>query len=405
MLAFRRGLSRSAKLIFVFAHDHVFSRSFTGTYYSDGKLVSASWDRYLEHCTKLYVVCRVQDIEDESIIHKLDVSSRENVVFVPVKGASQFSILFRNYCENSKLIRDVVAQSDLVILRIPSFISLLACVQIIRLKKKYCVEVVASASESLLSILGKKGLLFAYLLEVLTKYLAKNANGAVYVTRAYLQKKYPNYLFQMAASNIELPTLDGDVIKRRQISMLDSGVVRLGLIGSYTQKYKGIDTAIIALGLLNKSGRNYTLDVVGKGDSVELRDLAASLGVGDKVFFTGTKKAGNEIYQWLDTVDIYIQPSRTEGLPRALIEAMSRGCPVVASNVGGIPELIETRFLHEVDDVEALAEKVRLLAENSELRKRQALLNFEKASEYSADRLKQIRSSFYLAMAREAAKA
>ena len=57
-------------------------------------------------------------------------------------------------------------------------------------------------------------------------------------------------------------------------------------------------------------------------------------------------------------VYVYIQPSRIEGLPRALIEAMSRGCACVGSSVGGIPELLNNQYIHEVNDYNSLAVKI-----------------------------------------------
>lgn len=386
-------------MVFAFVHDHVFFRSADGVYYSDGKLVAKSWDRYLERCAKLYVICRVVDVAAQADLEKLDVSSREGVEFVPVDGVSQFSVLIRNSFVNFKKISSVFCGSDLVVLRVPSFVSLLAYLAIVRLRAKYCVEVVASASDSLLSVLGKKGFFVAWFLEGVTKKIVKNATGALYVTQHFLQNKYPNSRVQAIASNIELDSVDSGVLETRRVSKIDCGLVRLGLIGSYTQTYKGIDLAIHAISFLRDSRKRYVLDVVGKGDASELLELAKSLGVEDRVNFLGTKKAGYDIYQWLDTVDIYVQPSRTEGLPRALIEAMSRGCAVVASNVGGIPELIDMNFLHQVNDAEALANKIQVLAEDFDVRMSQSQLNFYKASQFYAERLRNVRSSFFRSMA------
>ena len=53
----------------------------------------------------------------------------------------------------------------------------------------------------------------------------------------------------------------------------------------------------------------------------------------------------NEVFKWLETIDLYVQPSRQEGLPRALIEAMSRGVPAFGARTGGIPELLDEDFI------------------------------------------------------------
>lgn len=62
-------------------------------------------------------------------------------------------------------------------------------------------------------------------------------------------------------------------------------------------------------------------------------------GVADRVVFKGQMKH-QQVLEWIDSLDIYIQPSMQEGLPRALIEAMSRACPAIGSSTGGIPELL-----------------------------------------------------------------
>src|SRR5690606_42058407 len=95
-----------------------------------------------------------------------------------------------------------------------------------------------------------------------------------------------------------------------------------------------------ALARLRQIGLDgFRYEIVGGGDQSYLRKIARKYGVADPVDFLGriTRK---EVFQWLDKIDLYIQPSKTEGLPRALIEAMSRGLPCLGTRVGGIPELL-----------------------------------------------------------------
>ena len=94
------------------------------------------------------------------------------------------------------------------------------------------------------------------------------------------------------------------------------------------------------------------------------------------------KMTHNEVFEWLDGIDVYVQPSRTEGLPRALVEAMSRGLPCLGSQVGGIPELLEEEFLfsntrRNVDEIVGLLESF-----TRELMEKQARRNFEESKKY-----------------------
>lgn len=74
------------------------------------------------------------------------------------------------------------------------------------------------------------------------------------------------------------------------------------------------------------------------------------------------------------SADIFLLPSRVEGFPISLMEAMATELPVVASAVGGVPDLVrhgEDGFLHDADDIEGMAQSVRTLVDDTALRARQ----------------------------------
>ena len=100
------------------------------------------------------------------------------------------------------------------------------------------------------------------------------------------------------------------------------------------------------------------------------------------------------MFEFLDKLDIYLHPSLTEGLPRALIEAMSRGCPALASSAGGIPELLNDKYLHQPGDYKELSKQIK----NYSIEKEKLLLmadeNFTKAKEYTKLILDSRRSEF-----------
>src|SRR5699024_3076967 len=117
-------------------------------------------------------------------------------------------------------------------------------------------------------------------------------------------------------------------------------VLKIGMIGTFHVKYKGHEDAIKALNHIvsNQLIPNPKLCLVGTGNSQWIKDLAIKYEVNDYVDIIGTLEAGEKgILPFLDNVHIYIQPSKTEGLPRTIIEAMSRGRLVAGAKVGGIP--------------------------------------------------------------------
>jgi phosphatidylinositol alpha-1,6-mannosyltransferase len=127
---------------------------------------------------------------------------------------------------------------------------------------------------------------------------------------------------------------------------------------------KGLADLLAAVALLVAAGRPVTLTVAGSGpDRERLAALVAELGLGDRVRFAGFVPHGPAIVALLDAGDVFVLPSRSEGLPHSLVEAMARGLPVVATAVGGIPELLGdgSGVVVGVGDAPALAEAIGTL--------------------------------------------
>ena len=163
-------------------------------------------------------------------------------------------------------------------------------------------------------------------------------------------------------------------------------------MGKIDLKYKGHATVIKAIKEMKAQGYNVQYQIVGPGDKSYLENCATKNNVIDNVVFTGSM-GHDKIFEWLDTIDIYIQPSLTEGMPRALIEAMSRGCPCIASNAGGMPELLEEKFIFPKGNVGQLV-KILLNAPQNGLYA-QGVRNKEFTKQFSPDVLREKRLAFY----------
>jgi len=148
---------------------------------------------------------------------------------------------------------------------------------------------------------------------------------------------------------------------------VDSETCLIGTVGRLTP-VKGIPYLMEAARVLLRQGAKVKILVVGEGSiRQDLMAQTRSLGITDNVVFLGHREDTDVLLQALD---IFILPSLSEGIPMALLEAMAASRAVVASRVGGIPEIIEDEvegYLVEPMDVDGLAKRCRQLIESPEI--------------------------------------
>lgn len=159
---------------------------------------------------------------------------------------------------------------------------------------------------------------------------------------------------------------------------------------------KGLRTLLKAFALVRHLRAGMKLTIVGDGPMLEsLRTEAGALGIRDDCLFALSTA---DVVHWLRAIDIFVLPSLSEALSNALMEAMACGCAVVASNVGGNPELVrdgETGLLFEAGDAEGLAAAIQKLIEDKTLRRRLAFAAAEFIRGFSLDRSAQRMGEIY----------
>lgn len=125
----------------------------------------------------------------------------------------------------------------------------------------------------------------------------------------------------------------------RHLLGIDDNDFVVGYIGRLSEE-KGIKHLIEASSMLIGIGVSLRVLIIGDGPSKkQLEELVRTERIESRVIFPGFKK---DVENWMPGIDVFVLPSLTEGTPMALLEAMSFGIPVVASGVGGIPEVIES---------------------------------------------------------------
>jgi len=148
----------------------------------------------------------------------------------------------------------------------------------------------------------------------------------------------------------------------------EQGFFVVGYIGQLIHR-KGLD--ILLKALADEAFRKVHLFIVGDGPlRGKLEAEARSLGLSERVHFTGFRK---DRLAFLRGFDVFVLPSRLEGIPRCLMEAMGMGKPVIASAIDGVTDLIssdgEGGFLFPPEDHRALAGKLQRLLEDENLRR------------------------------------
>lgn len=304
------------------------------------------------------------------------------------------SRLFTTSKDNA-IIEEEVQKADLVIGYNPSKAGVRAYGYARKYQKKYMTLLVACPWDALWNhgIMGKLLAPYKYLKN---KYVVKKSDYVIYVTNKFLQNRYPNNKLNVGCSNVRIPTMNKITLENR-LKFIDQSdlekEIRIVTSGAVYVRYKGQEYVIRALGKLKEMGlTHYHYYLMGGGSTKFLESVALKCGVQDQVHFMGALPH-KQVFETLDTMHVYIQPSLQEGLPRSMVEAMSRGLFCSGARTAAIPELIESRFVCErksVDDI------VRVLTSISkDILKDQAKRNFEEAKKYQEEIVNDRRNRFF----------
>lgn len=378
----------------LFVHDHIFRVGADATVFSPGQLPYSTFRRYLEVFSSIEVLARSRhgDIHTSS----LNQSSGPNVSFVFDHGFQSpvdFLIARRRIVDS---VGKRVMAADAVIARLPSELGQIAVRCALHWKRPLAVEVVGCAFDAYWNYGSIAGRVYAPIMYRRMQRAVAAAPFSLYVTRRFLQQRYRSRGVTAGISDVQLSRSSRDTLSRRLDKVAhEHSDITLGFIGSLRSTYKGLDVALTALRALRLRGRSVRLRVLGDGDQARWRKLATELGVTDAVCFDGVLPAGDAVCGWLDGIDLFIQPSKQEGLPRSLLEAMSRACPAVGSTAGGISELLPPECMHKPGDWRALAQRVEEIAWNPARQAKLATRNWEESNLYLPEKLDAQRRAFW----------
>ncbi|WP_198039505.1 glycosyltransferase family 4 protein [Clostridium kluyveri] len=375
-----------------FIHDHVFLK-YDNQFYTSGSLNSEIMKRYINTFGGIRLVTRCKEVT--SVKDSLEPSSIENTEFVCIPNYKSI-IKILNYFKARKIIKEEVLKSEYIILRTSSFANI-AARYARKYNKPYLVEVVSCAWDATwnYNFIGKFIAPFSFMFQ---KKTVREADYAIYVTENFLQNRYPTHGKTTNCSNVSLEEFSQQFIEKRLEkikNMKKDDKIILGTTAAVNVLYKGQQYVIKALGKLKKQGiTNFEYQLVGGGEQTYLKSVAEKYGVVNQVKFLGSMPH-NKVFEWLDIIDIYVQPSRQEGLPRALIEAMSRGLPAFGAKTGGIPELLDNKYIFS-NTRRNICEICNILKSfNEDAMSIQAKRNYDESKKYDKNTIEDRRRKFF----------
>jgi glycosyltransferase involved in cell wall biosynthesis len=361
---------------------------------------SSYWQRYLDVFDTVQVVARVRPVEKASPgmqqVNNAQISFTALPYYVgPVE-----------YLKKAKAVQQTAQSAfkpgDAVMLYSASPICMALKHHLDALQYPYGIYLIADPHDVFApgAVLHPTRPFFRWWVPRQTRQLCREATVAGYITDYALQRRYPpaEAQFTNTFSMAELPEAAFVTVPRTYPAQ--TRPMTLVTVGAMDQLYKAQDVLIAAVAqCVNQYQLDLQLAFVGDGQHrAALAAQAQNLGMGDRIKFYGQMTAGEEVRAVLDQSDLFMLPSRQEGLPRAMQEAMARALPCIGSTVGGIPELLSEEDLVPPDNLQTLADKIREVVTNPERLSQMSTRNLLKAQQYAEDKVRDRRQALYRAL-------
>ena len=223
------------------------------------------------------------------------------------------------------------------------------------------------------------------------RFILKHADEVIALTndmKKEMQKVY-NRAVAVIPNGIEIkpiqPTCRSRIRNHLGIANDEKVIISVGVI----RPVKGFEYLIRAMNIIIAEMPDTKLVIIGEGPEKEaLIKLSERMSLDESILFLG-EIPNEKIPDYMSAADIFVLPSLSESFGIVNLEAMSVGLPIVASNVGGVPELVvngENGFLVEPGNITQIAEKVLYLLADAKLRETISQNNKSKAMSYSWDR-------------------
>jgi glycosyltransferase involved in cell wall biosynthesis len=373
-----------------------FDRTPDGAVWTQSSSNYAQARYYLEVFDKVRIIARIRDVPEPTL--GWTQVDDPKVFFIPLPhyiGPWQYLQKAR---EIERILHRAIGTEDAAIVNVPSQITTVVSSALRWSGHPYGVRVVGDPYD-----VFAPGIVEHPLRPLLRWWFVRNqkrqcskANAVAYVNASRLPHRYP-----AGAESYVTHYADGSLSDETYVNVSRSltdnfKTFTLITVGSLEQLYKGTDILINAVSKCVNDELPLRLVILGDGRfRPQLEAQARSLGLTEIVRFVGQVAAGRAVRDYLDQADVFILPSRTEGLPRALMEAMARALPCIGSTAGGIPELLPVDDLVPPGNVNALANKIYEVLTDPERMSKMSARNLAEARKYHENELRQRRKAFF----------
>ena len=376
--------------------EYRFDRTPDGAVWTQTVFAYPFWKRYLAIFDQVRVVARIREVP--AVPPEWKRADGEAVSFAAVPyyvGPWQYLKRMRQI---GIATREAVGSSDAVILRVGSQIAATMAPIFRRNGRPFGVEVVHDPYDLFAPGAVEHPLrpIFRWWFTTQLRRQCAAACAAAYVTEHALQRRYPpaSSAFTTHYSSVELG--DDAFVSRPRRFDEKMQTFTLISVGTLEQLYKGPDLLIEAVNVCVSRGLDIRVLIVGDGKHrQELEAQAQRLGLSDRICFLGWVSAGEALRRQLDRADLFVLPSKQEGVPRAMLEAMARALPCIGTTVGGIPELLAAEDMVVPGNVQALAQKIIEVLESPERMTAQSARNLNRAKVYKDNILQERRLEFF----------
>ncbi|EGQ7835135.1 glycosyltransferase family 4 protein [Vibrio vulnificus] len=367
-----------------YIHDFCFYKTYLADNYTAVGMPESYFHRFFESNFNKVKIYSRNKVEEFSKIENMGFSKIDNPnISLPVTINSYLSLL------NPKVIRSLCKElrsADLLVINFPSIIGLYIWFMNLIIRKPYTLEIAADYDQFKNKRLGS---IVTKVFNHAFNKVISGSKGAIFVSN-YLKNKYyhPNSIVASNVTVTDVKEIDSTICNRK------GDIYTILFVGGVNRR-KGIGTLIDAVQVLVDSGnRDFVLRIVGGHSDKDYQRIVGNRGLNQYIQFLGLLNP-KQVKIEMERADLYVQPSYAEGIPRATLEAMSFNLPVLATNLPGFEEILDSRCLVQVGDHFKLASLIKSCIKNEPWILETIKLNNKVISSFMFENLQSKRVNFY----------